>query len=452
VGFKYIDLFAGIGGFHAAMEAFGGELVFASEIDPSASRVYALNWGNFPSGDITKLANDARMEVPDHDVLLAGFPCQPFSKSGFQRGMEESRGTLFWNIAKIIEVKRPKVVLLENVRNIAGPRHLHEWNVIIATLRSLGYRVDSRPLIVSPHRIHPSFGGRPQVRERVFIGATFVGEGETARADAEPIDLSSIYQNWDPENWDLRTHLPIEDAIEGLSQLDTQLSDSEELWLDAWNDFVVTFRSHFPDEKLPGFPIWVDEWRAFDDLHIEPSTPKWKANFLTKNSLFYSEHKTVLDAWLDRWNMLTGFPPSRRKFEWQAQTANSLDECVVHFRPSGLRVKRATYLPALVAITQTSILGKERRRITIREAARLQGLPDDFTFGAQKNSISYRQLGNGVNVAAVFHVFRQLIVRDSEYLGEHIEKFLGVVNSPTSPDDFDFSIDSEISKKHSISN
>mgnify|MGYP000344589246 CR=1 FL=1 len=100
--FKFVDLFAGIGGFHAALGAMGGHCVYASEIDKDAARVYLRNWGIMPDGDITKLANEQVMQVPEHDVLVGGFPCQPFSKSGKQRGMDEARGTLFWNIAKII--------------------------------------------------------------------------------------------------------------------------------------------------------------------------------------------------------------------------------------------------------------------------------------------------------------------------------------------------------------
>jgi DNA (cytosine-5)-methyltransferase 1 len=169
MSFKFVDLFAGIGGFHGALVALGGNCVYASEIDKDARKIYSKNWGHTPHGDITLAANDEVMEVPEHDVLVGGFPCQPFSKSGKQRGMDEARGTLFWNIAKIIEVRRPKIVLLENVRNIAGPRHVHEWEVIIKTLRDLGYRVSSTPLIVSPHQIHPNFGGRPQIRERESI-------------------------------------------------------------------------------------------------------------------------------------------------------------------------------------------------------------------------------------------------------------------------------------------
>ncbi len=166
MSFTFVDLFSGVGGFHAALGALGGECVYASEIDDDAARIYQRNWGLKPAGDITLAANDTTMQVPEHDVLVGGFPCQPFSKSGKQQGMDEARGTLFWNIARVLEVRQPSLVLLENVRNIAGPRHAHEWKVIIATLRQLGYRVSSEPLVVSPHRIRPEFGGRPQVRER----------------------------------------------------------------------------------------------------------------------------------------------------------------------------------------------------------------------------------------------------------------------------------------------
>src|SRR4051794_23939629 len=101
--FRFIDLFAGIGGFHAALKTYGGQGVYSVEIDEAASEVYRRNWGRSPLGDITNDANDDTMKVPAHEILAAGFPCQPFSKSGAQRGMDETRGTLYWNILKIIE-------------------------------------------------------------------------------------------------------------------------------------------------------------------------------------------------------------------------------------------------------------------------------------------------------------------------------------------------------------
>ena len=164
--FTFIDLFAGIGGFHAALSAMGGKCVYSIEIDPAAASVYQRNWGINPLGDITKEANDEVMNVPEHDVLCAGFPCQPFSKSGAQRGMEETRGTLYWNILRIIQERRPAVVLLENVRNLAGPRHRHEWQIIVETLRAEGYRVSDSPSIFSPCLLYTS--GRPNATVVIY--------------------------------------------------------------------------------------------------------------------------------------------------------------------------------------------------------------------------------------------------------------------------------------------
>ena len=350
------------------------------------------------------------MRVPKHDVLAAGFPCQPFSKSGYQRGMDEARGTLFWNILRILEVRRPTVVLLENVRNIYGPRHKHEWDVIVRSLRELGYQVSSRPIVFSPHLLPPERGGRPQVRERVFIMATYVGPG-MSHVDVGPSVLHHPVGSWSPSEWDLHEHLPVQSDLElGNNRLRLNLGRAETTWVEAWNDFVVTLRSAGV-EKLPGFPVWVDAFIHQDDLVVPPGTAAWKATFLRKNAAFYTEHQELLEAWLSRWNYLRDFPASRRKFEWQAQDAKSLLDTVMHLRPSGLRVKQATYAPALVAITQTSILGDRQRRISPREAARLQGLPEWFDFGDQPDAATYKQMGNGVNVGAAYHVLREHVLQ-----------------------------------------
>lgn len=433
--FKFVDLFAGIGGFHGALGALGGECVYASEIDKSAARIYLRNWGIEPEGDITLAANDTTMEVPDHDLLVGGFPCQPFSKSGKQKGMEEARGTLFWNIAKIIEIRKPKIVILENVRNIAGPRHAHEWEVIIQTLRELGYRVSSKPFVVSPHRIHPSFGGRPQVRERVFIAATRLNR-VTGQLHEEP-QLPSKEQfeaNWDSKKWKLAQDLPL-DPMTAKEKNGLKLSEAEIEWLDAWNEFLQIYRANNDGKNPPGFPIWVDEWNHTKNLQIPCGTPKWKENFLRKNSELYTANKKVLDAWLKKYDNLAHFPPSRRKFEWQAQDSKSIADTILHFRPSGIRAKKATYVPALVAITQTSIIGKHRRRISVREAARLQGFPDWFDFLDQREGMSYKQLGNAVNIGAVYNVIKSLVIRDIDLLANYPELTKAILSAPNSPDD-----------------
>ena len=433
--FKFVDLFAGIGGFHAALGALGGECVYASEWDKDAARIYERNWNLKPDGDITLAANDEVMNVPAHDVLVGGFPCQPFSKSGKQMGMEETRGTLFWNIAKIIEARKPTLVLLENVRNIAGPRHMHEWEVIIKTLRDLGYRVSDQPMVVSPHLIHPEFGGRPQVRDRVFIAATRIPKGiPNLKFNIEIPSLDSVKKNWDPQKWNLSRDLPLEKLKDAKSKKAVALNENELEWIDAWNDFVVVMREKLGEKSLPGFPIWANDWVLLKDLKIPKDTPDWKANFLRKNSEFYTTHRVVLNKWLKKWNNLESFPPSRRMFEWQAQDTSTLWETIMHFRPSGIRAKKATYVPAMVAITQTSIIGKQKRRITTREGARLQGLPDWFDFVDQSDKLTYKQLGNGVNVGAVYNVLRAQVIRDLDLLGDKAALTRSILGAPANPD------------------
>jgi DNA (cytosine-5)-methyltransferase 1 len=421
--FRFVDLFAGIGGFHAALAAMGGECAYAVEIDPRAAEVYRLNWGIDPLGDITADANDEGVRVPDHDVLVAGFPCQPFSKSGAQRGMDEARGTLFWNIARVVQVRRPAVVLLENVRNLAGPRHRHELQVIVETMRELGYRVSDRPAVFSPHLLSPEHGGTPQVRERVFITATRVDDQRSLEAD--PVAGTRPYGSWDPQSWDLQSDLPLDPDHDVVG---CDLGVAERMWIDAWDEFVQLMRKERGGRRLPGFPIWVDAWVPESELAVPPGTPDWKANFLKKNAALYTAHSSLLDDWVLRRGVRTdAFPPSRRKLEWQAQDAESLWDCVLHLRPSGIRAKRPTYLPALVAITQTSIIGPRARRISPREAARLQGLPDTFTFGSQPPAATYRQLGNGVNVGVVQHIMIEHVRRDEELLKRSAPDLLAAV-------------------------
>ena len=434
MAFTFVDLFAGIGGFHGALSAHGGQCVFASEIDEDAARIYLRNWGIMPEGDITKLANESVMEVPEHDVLVGGFPCQPFSKSGKQLGMEETRGTLFWNIAQIIKVRKPKIVLLENVRNIAGPRHQHEWKVIIQTLRELGYRVSVDPFVVSPNEIHPLAGGSPQSRDRVFICATLIKKNSN-RSNVDPGIPSLIPppSDWKISDWNLKKDLPLENLRSKKILEEYELSDQENLWLDAWDDFVIGFRENFPSEKIPGFPLWVEAWVEDKDLELSKNLPAWKINFLTKNSNFYMTHKKFIKSWLKRWDHLETFPPSRKKFEWQAQGLKSIAETIVHLRPSGIRCKPANYAPALVAITQTSILGKSRRKLTTKEAARLQGFPEWFDFLDQSKSQTYKQLGNAVNIGVVYNVIKAQVMRDLDLLESYGDLAKSILSSPLNP-------------------
>lgn len=157
--FKFIDLFAGIGGFHQAAAANGGVCLFASEIDSEAKIAYEANYGLQPHGDITKV--DIEL-IPDHDLLCAGFPCQPFSIIGNRQGFDDIRGTLFFEIVKILESKKPPMIVLENVKQLATHDNKRTITKIIDTLKSLGYKTDWKVLNALDY-------GLPQKRERVLI-------------------------------------------------------------------------------------------------------------------------------------------------------------------------------------------------------------------------------------------------------------------------------------------
>jgi DNA (cytosine-5)-methyltransferase 1 len=157
--FTFIDLFAGVGGIRLAFESIGGECVFSSEWDKFAAKTYEANFGHLPAGDITKIPE---ADIPKHDVLLGGFPCQPFSNAGLKRGFEDTRGTLFFDVARIISSKNPSVVLLENVKGFVGHDKGNTFRVVQRTLEELGYVVHAKVLNARDF-------GVPQNRERIYI-------------------------------------------------------------------------------------------------------------------------------------------------------------------------------------------------------------------------------------------------------------------------------------------
>lgn len=159
VEFTFIDLFAGIGGFRIPLQEEGGKCVFSSEFNVSAQEVYNVNYGEYPYGDITKIPMDM---IPEHNVLTAGFPCQPFSISGKMKGFEDTRGTLIYNVFKIVEAKQPEVVFLENVKHLVHHDHGNTLRTILFGLENLGYKPSYSILNASDF-------GVPQNRERLII-------------------------------------------------------------------------------------------------------------------------------------------------------------------------------------------------------------------------------------------------------------------------------------------
>lgn len=157
--FTMVDLFAGIGGIRLAFQELGGAAVFSSEWDKFAAKTYKANYGEEPAGDITQIS---AIQIPDHDLLLAGFPCQPFSQAGLKKGFQDTRGTLFFDIARIIKSKRPRAFLLENVKQLKGHDRGRTLATVLRVLEELNYQVFVKVLRARDF-------GVPQNRERLFI-------------------------------------------------------------------------------------------------------------------------------------------------------------------------------------------------------------------------------------------------------------------------------------------
>lgn len=393
--FTYIDLFCGIGGFHQAMSQLNGECVYACDIDADCRKTYEKNYGITPDIDITKVDEK---DIPKHDVLCAGFPCQAFSKAGKRLGFEDkTKGTLFFDICRILRYHMPKYVLLENVRNLASHDKGNTWKTIHDSLIEIGYKTFEQPIIFSPHYI-----GIPQHRERVFIMCIRKDLGELPPFF---FDMTNIQK------------CSIDDILLDDSEIANidkyRLSENQVKWIDIWNEFIQNIKC----DKLPGFPIWAECLCPLDkNPYYEKmdKLPKWKINFIKKNCDLYQNNKEFADDWIIRAKECPLFFGSKAKLEWQVGDCDkpNLWNNIMQIRPSGLRVKSGNYFPALVAITQTSIIGKRKRFLTPKECARLQSFQDSFIFN-EKDSITYKQLGNAVNVEVV-KLFAQYMFGDKE--------------------------------------
>ena len=434
----FIDLFAGIGGFHRALEKLEYKCLLAVEKDPYAQKIYECNFPEFPKkkiiGDIRSLTRkkDGRTDLGKKEILqllgehnieegqisiiCGGFPCQPFSKSGDQAGDKDvTRGTLFHDILLLTEALKPEYLILENVRNLAGPNHKHTLQTIVNKIRGDDeYNIEDEPIILSPHQLPPPYGS-PQVRERVFILAK--------RSNIGGLSISEITAKIEKSKkkkyiWEAKEIL-LESETKKLERY--KVNDSIKDWLDTWEEFVELTKGH----DLPGFPIWTEVFKV-KKPKINRNFPKWKKNFLIKNHEFYKKlikDKKIKGQLKILLKKIRGkeFPLSRRKFEWQANSAfknakdRSLKKLLIQLRPSGIRVKPATHYPALVAITQTTIVGPEvdgntsktYRYITPYEAAKLQGM-HEIDFDNQPDALSYKQLGNAVNVGVIKFLAEQL--------------------------------------------
>jgi DNA (cytosine-5)-methyltransferase 1 len=428
--FEFIDLFAGLGGFHVALSRLGGKAVFAAEWVESLAELYERNFSLRPAGDISKIEPRS---IPDHDVLAAGFPCQPFSKAGEQLGFEHTeQGQLFFHVVNILREKRPKYFILENVPNILRHRGGATIARIEADLRDLNYDVKISRL--SPHHF-----GIPQVRDRVYI------VGSQANLD------DFVWPQPERQPTDVRT------VLESNPSEARSLSEKALRCLEIWDEFL---KASPGDLQIPSFPLWSMEFGAtypyenetpfalteelksegltgykgsygvlLDGLTVQqqmdalPSHarrpqlqfPKWKVDFIRQNRGFYDANKKWIDPWLPK---IQPFPSSFQKFEWNAKgEIKTVWNYIIQMRASGVRVKRPTTAPSLVAMTDTQvpIIAWERRYMTPKECSALQSL--EAIQLPERRADAYRALGNAVNarvverIAAALFEHEQLTLR-----------------------------------------
>jgi DNA (cytosine-5)-methyltransferase 1 len=393
--FKFIDLFAGIGGFHQAMRYLGGECVMASEINQACVDTYKLNFKQSDvRGDVRAINPNS---IPSFDVLCAGFPCQPFSKAGAQKGFsDEQRGNLFYVILDILDTHpEAKFIILENVRNLADKTE--NWDIIKKELMKRNFCITEEPVILSPHNF-----GLPQIRERVYIlgvrkdirNTKILANGYIHLSDLE---LQAIKGKDNCKMGDSRKIL--ESNVPDKYFISKE--ESEMIW--AWEEFRIATKI-----GIIGFPIWINSFGIdykrfvwFKKKIDYDGMPNWKKRFVDNNRRLYEHNKDFIDDWISRHDMRNKIK-LYQKFEWNCGTdVTDIRDAIIQIRQSGIRVKRPTYYPSLVAMVNTPIIWdhdkEDFRYIAPREAANLQNFHKAFKFIGSDNQI-YQQLGNSVNV------------------------------------------------------
>ncbi len=426
---RFVDLFCGIGGFHSALAQLGHECVFACDADKDAAAMYEENFGVSAFKDIRDCKN-----LPDFDILCAGFPCQPFSKSGSQEGFkDETRGTLFHEIMRIVKESNPNILFLENVPNLKSHDGENTYRVIQESIEEEGYRFWSE--ILSPHEF-----GTPQIRKRLFMVAI----------------RNDLCQDKDfefPVGKNTETNVrSILDKKKDVSKK-YYLSQEEIKILETWNYFIQNIDANV----IPASPTWSQEYGRkypLDEIHpiakpwyatvsrlkeivvsegldiskwkhrrkyakeyfppyiisAKKPLPDWKKKFIQNNRDTWEEiSDDIGEDWL---NTIRSYKHTYQKFEWQVGDGErNIWKHLIQMRPSGIRVKKSNYIPALVAIAQIPIISWQKRKMTPKECARAQSFDVDGAKGqpfrlSSKDNIAYKQIGNSVNVNLIKEIMK----------------------------------------------
>tara|TARA_B100000900_G_C20597004_1_gene723846 strand:- start:2125 stop:3462 length:1338 start_codon:yes stop_codon:yes gene_type:complete len=406
----FIDLCCGIGGFHYALSNIGYKCVMACDINKDCRDNYELNHKMKVDGDITQLNIES---IPDFDILCSGFPCQPFSKSGHQKGFEDERGNIFFHICKIIKHHKPKYIILENVRNLSSHDKGNTWKTIHTHLDKLNYFTYEQPII-----LNTLYFGVPQSRERVVILCKRKDIGtlkelpKLSKKNIKKTSLESI----------------IEEDVDKKYNLSEKLKITEKVW----DEFLNICNEN--NISIPKFPIWTDWWDSdgenttitkYDCKKSQEENKKcikqnqiqfYKKykNWIDKNRQFYEKHINLLKPWITKSRQNSLWLGAVRKMEWQTGKNNlNMNSVLWSPRGSGVRIKNIDYSPTLVAMaSMIPIFGPKSRYLTPRECARLQSFPEDYILH-KNDKISYSQFGNAVNVKMIERCARFLINDES---------------------------------------
>ena len=377
---KFIDLFCGIDGFHQALKNLNTRCVLASDNDKNCQEIYKINYNIDVQNDVKKINPK---DIEDFDIICGGFPCQTFSNAGKKKTFSDERGLLFNEIIRIAKVKNPKFMFLENVKHILK---VGDGKVI----KYIKEQLDENNYILQLFNMSPHKYGIPQQRERIYFVCV--------RKD--------IYNGLDIE-------LPISNKKKKFNNFLDKKKDIDKKYyikgdilkvLEAWDEMIKIFEV---GEKISP-TILIHEFYINDRKKNFDTYPKWKQQYITSNKKIIDKYKDKWDSWYKKHKDILQKREIYGKLEWQTgliKPNDSIFNYFIQIRQSGIRVKKAEYFPTLVAISQIPIYGKEKRYITPRECARLQSFPEDFIL-SENDNISYKQLGNAVNVDNVKTVIK----------------------------------------------